>query len=151
MRKLLLLILAPLLIVAMLPASATARARRYARQRPFSGYDNAYLHLIHASGSKLIEEGDASGALPGRVHAVLFVGATFHGSFTIYTRNGEIFGHGSATPHRGAGEIESFAGKTFVTGGTGRFRGAHGTGGLYGTFNRRNYQVVLQTRGTLYT
>jgi hypothetical protein len=151
MRKLFILVLVPALLAALLPADAGARARRYGRARSFSGYDNATLHLIHASGSKLIEEGKASGALPGRIHAVLFVGATFHGSFTIYTCDGELFGHGSATPHKGRGDIESFSGTTYATGGTGRFRGAHGRGGLYGTFNRRTYQVVLQTRGRLFT
>lgn len=151
MRKLLILSSLLLSVAALLPAAAAAHDRRYARRRSFSGYDNAYLHLIHSSGSKLIEEGKADGALPGRVHAVLFIEATFHGSFTIYTRYGQIYGRGSATPHRGSGDVESFSGKAVVTGGTGRYRGAHGSGGLYGTFNRRNYQVVLQTRGRLYT
>jgi hypothetical protein len=76
------------------------------------------------------------------------VGATFTGSFTIYTHAGTIKGHGSATPH-GSGAYESFAGSLIATGGTGRYAHAHGRAGLYGTFNRNNYALLVQTRGTL--
>ena len=34
-----------------------------------------------------------------------------------------------------------------ITGGTGRFRGAHGRTGLYGTFDRRTFSLVIQTTG----
>ncbi len=81
-----------------------------------------------------------------RVH--FNVGAMFTGNFTIYTRGGTIKGHGTATP-RGSGVYESFAGSLVVTGGTGRFAHAHGRTGLYGTFNRNNYGLVVQTTGTL--
>ena len=151
MRKLTLLPLLALALAALVPGYAGARARRHATSRAFSGNDNATLHLVHASGSKLIEKGRASGALPGRVDAVLFVGTTFHGTFTIHTRGGEIFGRGSAKPSTGRGEIENFAGSLQATGGTGRFRGAHGSGRLYGSFNRRNYRILMRIRGKLYT
>jgi hypothetical protein len=105
--------------------------------------------LTHASGSTLWEEGQATGSLPGHVRATLHVEAAFTGSFTIYTRYGSISGHGSAKPH-GAGRIESFGGSYVVTGGTGRYKHAHGHGGFYGTFNRDNREVVLQPRGTIY-
>jgi hypothetical protein len=76
------------------------------------------------------------------------VGATFTGSFTIYTHGGSIRGHGSANPH-GSGVYESFAGSLVATGGTGRYTHAHGRAGLYGTFNRNNYALLVQTTGTL--
>jgi hypothetical protein len=76
------------------------------------------------------------------------VGATFTGSFVTYTRYGTIIGHGSATPH-GSGTYESFSGTLVVTGGSGRYAHAHGTAGLYGTFDRDNYAFVVQTTGTL--
>jgi hypothetical protein len=110
--------------------------------------DTAHLRYLSASGSLLIEEGRAGGTLPGRMRARVNVGSTFTGSFVTYTRYGTIVGHGSATPH-GSGTYESFAGTFVVTGGSGRYAHAHGTAGLYGTFDRDNYAFVVQTTGTL--
>lgn len=126
--------------------SATAKATRAYLAGTLNADDTAKLHLVHTSGSTLFEEGHASGALPGNMRAQLRVGAMFTGSFTLYTAHGQLKGRGSATPH-GAGRIQSFGGTVVVTGGTGRYAHAHGSGGLYGTFNRRTYEVVLQTRG----
>jgi hypothetical protein len=105
---------------------------------------------VRASGSTLYEEGQAHGALSGNVRARLHVGATFSGSFVFSTREGEIEGRGSAQPSSAAGPIESFAGADHITGGSGRYAHAHGSGRLSGTFNRRTYAVVLQTSGTMY-
>jgi len=110
--------------------------------------DTAHLRYLSASGSLLIEEGQASGTLPGKMRAHVDIGSTFTGSFVTYTRYGTIVGHGTATPH-GSGTYESFSGKLVVTGGSGRYAHAHGTAGLYGTFDRDNYAFVVQTTGTL--
>ncbi|MFI5005377.1 MAG: DUF2600 family protein [Solirubrobacterales bacterium] len=110
--------------------------------------DTAHLHYISAAGSLLYEEGRASGTLPGSMRVHFNVGSTLSGSFTIYTRGGTIRGHGEATPH-GAGIYESFAGQLIVTGGTGRYAHARGRTGLYGTFDRQNYALLVQTTGTL--
>jgi hypothetical protein len=76
------------------------------------------------------------------------IGATLSTSFTIYAAGGTIKGHGTATPH-GSGAVESFAGTLTATGGTGRYAHARGHAGLYGTFNRRNYALTVQTTGKL--
>ena len=110
--------------------------------------DTAHLRYVSASGALLLEKGAATGTLPGSMTVHMDVGATFTGSFTIVTKYGSILGHGTATPH-GSGAYESFAGSLTVTGGTGRYRHAHGSGGLYGTFDRGNYALVIQTNGTL--
>lgn len=110
--------------------------------------DTARLHYVSASGSLLYEEGQASGTLPGAMHVHLDVGATFRGNFTIYAPAGIITGHGTAVPH-GSGTYESFAGSLIITGGSGRYSHARGRAGLYGTFNRSNYRLVVQTTGTL--
>jgi hypothetical protein len=110
--------------------------------------DTAHLRYLSASGSLLLEEGQTSGTLPGKMRAHVSVGSTFTGSFTTYTRYGTIVGHGTATPH-GSGTYESFSGTLVVTGGSGRYAHAHGTAGLYGTFDRDNYAFVVQTTGTL--
>jgi len=110
--------------------------------------DTAHLHYVSASGSLLYEQGSATGTLPGSMRAHLKLGATFTGTFTVYTRGGSISGRGSATP-RGSGVYESFAGSLTVTSGTGRYAHAHGRAGLYGTFDRNNYALVVQTTGEL--
>ncbi len=116
--------------------------------RALKASDTARLHYISASGSLLYEEGGASGTIPGSMRVHFDVGATFTGSFTIYTRGGTITGHGTATPH-GSGIYESFAGTLVVSGGSGRYTHARGRAGLYGTFDRDSYGLVVQTTGTL--
>lgn len=126
-------------------ASQPARARA---AHTISGNDNATLHFVRARGSTLYEEGQATGSIPGHVKATLRVEATFSGTFTISTNNGSFTGRGTAKPH-GAGAVESFSGTFVITGGTGRFAHAHGHGMLYGTFKHKNYEVILQPRGTI--
>jgi hypothetical protein len=84
--------------------------------------------------------------LPGRMSAQLTVAQQYSGTCTIYTNGGSVTGHGVATPH-GTGRFQSFKGTLTITGGTGRFRGAHGRTGLYGTFDRRTFSLVIQTTG----
>lgn len=116
--------------------------------RVLKATDTAHLHYISASGSLLYEIGRATGTLPGSMQVHLLVGATFSGSFTIHVNGGSIRGRGSATP-KGSGVYESFAGSLTVTGGSGRYRHAHGTAKLFGTFNRNTYALVIQTVGAL--
>jgi hypothetical protein len=125
------------------PAGAAARARV---ARTISGADSAHLHLLHQNESLLFEEGKATGVLPGRMRAQLTVAQQYSGTCTIYTNGGSVTGHGIATPH-GTGRFQSFKGTLTITGGTGRFRGAHGHTGLYGTFDRRTFSLVIQTTG----
>ena len=134
--------------LAAAPALAASHARARAA-RTISGDDNATLHFVRARGSTLYEEGQATGSIPGHVRATLRVEATFSGTFTISTRNGSFTGSGTAKPH-GAGAVESFSGTFTITGGTGRYAHARGHGELYGTFRHRNYEVVLQPRGTIH-
>jgi hypothetical protein len=117
--------------------------------RTLNGADAAKVHLVRLREEVLYEEGAASGALPGHMSAVLDVGAsTLSGRCTIYTTGGSITGEGHATP-KGVGRYQSFKGTLVITGGTGRYKGIHGRAGLYGTFDRRTYALVVQTTGTL--
>jgi hypothetical protein len=108
--------------------------------------DVAHLHLLKAAGAILYEEGLVTGTFAGNMHATLEIGATFLGSFKITGKQGTVTGHGAAKPH-GSGRYESFAGSMTVTGGSGRYVGAHGRSGLYGTFDRRTFTFVVQTTG----
>jgi hypothetical protein len=137
------IILAATATLSTVPASGAARARA---ARTISGADSAHLHLLHQDESLLLEEGKATGVLPGRMRAQLTVAQQYSGTCTIYTNGGSVTGHGVATPH-GTGRFQSFKGTLTITGGTGRFRGAHGRTGLYGTFDRRTFSLVIQTTG----
>jgi len=110
--------------------------------------DTAKMHYTGGSGSLLHESGTASGTLPGSMKANLAIGATLTANFTIYTSGGTITGRGMGKPH-GSGTYESFAGTLVATGGTGRYAHAHGHGGFYGTFDRKNYDLTVQTTGKL--
>ncbi len=142
--------------ICLVIAVQSVRARAYPLAPPVRAHaahvlkatDTAHLHYISASGSLLFDEGKATGTLPGSMRVHLNLGTTFTGSFTIYASGGSIEGHGSATPH-GSGTYESFSGTLTVTGGTGRYVHAHGRGGLYGTFDRENYALVIKTTGSL--
>jgi hypothetical protein len=126
-------------------AQATARARA---AHILNAADTVHLRYVSSSGSLLLDEGKATGTLPGSMRVHLNLGTTFTGTFTIYTSGGSIEGRGSAAPH-GSGTYESFAGTLTVTGGTGRYAHARGHGGLYGTFDRDNYALVIKTTGSL--
>jgi hypothetical protein len=112
--------------------------------------DTAHLHMVGESGSLIAEEGSATGRLPGAVKARFNIGASITAYYTIYPNGGgSITGHGSATLHS-SGRYASFGGTLSVSRGTGRYSHAHGSGGLYGTIERRPpYAVTVQTTGSL--
>jgi hypothetical protein len=145
-------LLASALAAALTTGSAAARAIGHSpaahAAHALKATDTAKLRYVSAAGSELLEQGKATGTIPGSMRAQVEIGATISGNFTIYTRGGSIKGHGVATPH-GGGIYESFAGSVVVTGGTGRFVHAHGHTGLYGTFDRNTYALTIQTTGTL--
>jgi hypothetical protein len=123
----------------------TARAARV-----FSVNDTGHLHFISESGSELVEEGPATGTLPGKVKVRFYLGATVRASFTIYPKTGgSISGHGSGALHS-TGTYASFGGALAITHGSGRYARAHGSGGMYGAINRHTYALTVQTIGKLY-
>lgn len=126
------------------------RARaHHAHARALHASDRASLHYVSSSVNVFYETGRATGTLPGFMRVHMRLGYTFSGRYVIETSGGSIRGHGSATPH-GSGTYESFAGTIAVTGGTGRFRHAHGHARVYGTFDRMNNRLTLHTTGTLH-
>jgi hypothetical protein len=128
------------------PAIAAGRLARAARSLNIS--DKAQLHSVRESGSDLLEVGQATGSLPGRVRAHFNVGPTVYASFSISTQYGSISGSGSS-PLRGTGVWESFGGSITVRAGTGRYSHSHGHAGFYGVINRRTDTATVQTIGTL--
>jgi hypothetical protein len=117
--------------------------------RTFVANDEGHLRKVGESGADLIEEGSVTGTLPGTVRVGFNIGAVIEATFTLYPHGGgTLTGHGSGELHS-SGRYASFGGTMTVTGGSGRYRHAHGTGGFYGTVNRKTYALVVQTRGTL--
>lgn len=137
------IMLAVIATLSIVPTSGAARAHA---ARTINGADSAHLRLLRQDESLLFEEGKATGVLPGRMRAQLRIAHQYSGTCTIYTNGGTITGHGLASPH-GTGRFQSFKGTLTITGGTGRFRRAHGHTGLYGTFDRRTFSIVIQTTG----
>lgn len=142
--------LACAILAAILTPAASAQAPIAHTARTVNATDVAHMryNAKGSEGAMLLEEGSATGALPGRMKAHLTIEASFTGNFVLYTNGGSIKGHGSAKP-KGSGRYESFHGSLTVTGGTGRFAHAHGQAGLYGVFDRRTYALTVQTTGRL--
>lgn len=147
-RAMLLLPLAALPLCAAARAGAASTPARAHATRTVNVTDTAHLRYRRSSGSYLVEEGSANGGVPGLVKVRFYVGATVSATFTIYTHNGALSGHGSGKLHS-SGMYASFGGSMIVTSGTGRYANAHGRGGFYGVINRKTYALTVQTTGKL--
>ena len=111
------------------------------------------LHLANpnSAGNTLIEEGKATGTLPGTVRASLTIGTSIvHVGFTIYLHGGTITGHGVASFNPGKGEYASFGGSVSVSHGSGRYAHAKGSGKMYGSINRTTDNANVQVIGQLH-
>lgn len=124
-------------IVAALLASVPA----VAQARTLAVKDSVKLHLVRKSGNTLYESGTATGTLPGNVSARFVTSATkVTGTVTIYASGGSITATVSGTPSS-IGVNARFGGSMRVVKGTGRYRGASGSGQFNGVVNRRSWAV----------
>ncbi len=115
--------------------------------------DAAHMTLTNPSSASatLVEEGKATGTLPGTVRARLTVGAdSVTAGFTIYLSGGTISGHSTAHLNPGKGEYASFGGSLGVSHGSGHYAHASGSGELYGTINRNTDNATVQVIGNLH-
>jgi hypothetical protein len=136
-------------------AGGTSRARgapTASAARSLSVKDEGRLRLVKSSGSQLIDEGPASGTIPGRVRIVFVYDGnpTVSAQITIYGDGGSIQAHGTAALSSPTSASPSFKGTLAIAGGAGRYAHARGTGQLYGVFFRRSYAITVQTQGTLH-
>jgi hypothetical protein len=133
--------------------SAPPASPRGHAARTISVSDTGHLHLANANSASetLIEEGKATGSLPGSVRASLTIGtSTVRVGFTIYLHGGTITGHGTASFNAGKGEYASFGGSISVNHGGGRYAHASGTGRVYGSINRNTDNATVQVIGQLH-
>jgi hypothetical protein len=111
--------------------------------------DEAHLHYVHSSGSTLSDEGNATGTIPGKVR----INFTYNGNpnvsaqFTIYAKSGSLKVRAGGKLSSPTNPTPSFSGALSVTGGSGRYAHAHGTGHLYGVYYRHTYAMLVQTEG----
>jgi hypothetical protein len=142
------------LACASLPAGASTAATAASAHSAASVTvkDEGNLRFVKSSGSTLIDEGHATGTIPGNVR-ILF---TYNGDpnvsarITIYGRHGTIRVRASGRLSSPTNPNPSFSGTLTITGGSGRYTHARGSGKLYGVFHRRSYAMTVQTRGTLH-
>jgi hypothetical protein len=144
------------LAVASLPGDAATQAWGLrvpvARSaRTLKVHDEAHLRFSNSSGSQLIDEGSAWGTLPGKVRLQF----TYDGSPTVSAQltvrgaSWSIRAHARGRLSNPTSPSPSFRGSLTITGGSGRYAHARGTGELFGVFNRRNYGLTVQAIGKL--
>ena len=114
--------------------------------------DEGNLRFVKSSGSTLIDEGHASGTIPGnvRIHFTYNGNPSVSAQITIYGAHGTLQVRASGRLSSPTSPNPSFSGALTITGGSGRYSHARGAGKLYGVFHRRGYGMVVQTQGTLH-
>ncbi len=129
-------------------APAEADVARAVQAGIVSVKDAAKLHLAGANGNTLVEEGKASGTLPGSARVTLNVGTTTAtSSFKLQLSGGSITGYGTVRLHSGkSGQYDSFDGSVAISHGSGRYAHASGSGNLYGVIDRANDNPLCQCR-----
>lgn len=136
-----------LLVATATSARAAARARTAATMNV---KEEGSLHFVKSSGSTLIDEGRATGTIPGnvRIYFVYTGNPNVSARITIYGQHGTIQVRASGHLSSPTNPNPSFSGTLTVTGGSGRYSHASGSGRLYGVFHRRSYGMIVQTQGS---
>jgi hypothetical protein len=143
----LIVVISALAVSALTGASGAAgRRARSAGARVLNVHDEGKLRFVKSSGSRLLDEGHATGTFPGAVKVQFtYTGdPTVTAQFTIAGSGGRIEARGSARLSSPTTPAPSFRGRMVIIGGTGRYAHIHGSGELFGVFNRRSYGLTVQ-------
>jgi hypothetical protein len=111
------------------------------------------LHLTSHHSFTLNEQGSTSGTISGTIYIHLNIVSVNHvtAEVSIYPSGSSITGSASASYHP-AGAVASFSGTMTVQRGTGRYKGAHGSGlSFTGTVQRSNDAVTVHVSGRMST
>jgi hypothetical protein len=127
---------------------------RAAAARTLNVRDEGKLRFITSDGSELIDEGDAAGTLPGNLRAYFVYNGepTVSARFTIEGHSGSISGKAKARLSNPNSSEPSFRGAFSITGASGRYAHARGSGELFGVFIRRGehkYWLTVQAIGKI--
>jgi hypothetical protein len=115
----------------------------------FTLNESGNLHLASKRGFTLNEHGSASGTVAGTISVQLTIVSTNRvtARVSIHPSGGSISGYATADYHRGT-TAASFSGTMSVTGGSGRYAHAHGSGlGFTGTIQRSNDAITVHVTG----
>jgi hypothetical protein len=110
---------------------------------------SARLHATSKHNLTLYEQGQAAGTVTGTIYVHLTVVSTSRvtAEVRLYPDGGSIVGLASADYRRGS-ETASFSGAMSISGGTGRFQHARGSGlSFSGTIQRSNDAVTVHVSG----
>jgi hypothetical protein len=139
--------------VALTVGAAGAAGSTATAARTISLNDTAHLHRTSSHGFNLYESGQASGSLGGGLVLHLDVISTNRvtATLTVSPRGGSMTGTASGN-YRNNGSTASFAGTLNITGGTGSYAHAHGSGlSFSGTIQRSNDAVTVHVNGHIST
>lgn len=113
--------------------------------------DHGKLRFHTAGATVIVDEGPVSGSIPG--HAIVHF--AYNGSpnvtarFAIHAKGGVLYGKARCKLHNPTSPVPSYSGALQITGGSGRYAHAHGSGEMYGLFYRHGYALVVHANGTL--
>jgi hypothetical protein len=113
--------------------------------------DEGRLHFLSSSGSQLLDEGTALGTLRGKVrlHFTYDGSPSVSAQFTIFGAGWSMRAHGQGRLSDPTSPAPSFRGSLTISGGSGRYANARGSGELFGVFYRRSYGLTVQAIGKL--
>lgn len=113
--------------------------------------DEGHLRFHSVAASSIVDEGPVSGTIPGkgRVDFLYDGSPKVTARFSILASNGTIYGEAHCQLKDPTSLTPSFQGRLTITGGSGRYAHAKGSGNLYGVFHRRGYAIGMQAVGEL--
>ncbi len=135
--------------LALTSGTAGASAPGAQAARTVSLNDTAHLHKTAHHGLNLYESGSASGSIGGSIKLHLDVVSTNRvtAQLTVYTRGGSINATASGS-YRNNGSTASFSGTLSISGGSGSYSHAHGSGlSFSGTIQRSNDATSVRVSG----
>ena len=113
--------------------------------------DEGQLHYVSDNATQIFDEGHVAGTIPGtgRVDFTYNASPDVNARFTIHGAGGSIDGEARAKLNSPSSLTPSFRGTLRITGGSGRYAHAYGSGELFGVFHRHGYGLIMQAIGTL--
>jgi hypothetical protein len=147
---------AALAVVLLGAVFADATASRAAEARAASTVslsDTAHLNRTSHHGFTLNEAGSASGTISGTIDIHLNIVSVNRvtAEVNLYPSGSSITGYATAD-YRSSGAVASFTGTMTIERGSGRYRGAHGSGlSFTGTVQRSNDAVTVHVSGRMST